>query len=77
MARQRHTMATVPWTLLAAGSLALLPTLALGSITARFTVGFAYGVGLLVLLADERIIAGTPNRPEARPVSARQASTDR
>ena len=73
MARQRHTMTRVRWTVLALGTAALaLAFVVSDDITVRFTAAFAYGLGALILGASERIIASTRTHPQTRLADARQ-----
>lgn len=73
-----HTMTKVRWTVLAAGTVALaLAVLLTDSVTATFIAGYAYGLGLLTLLAADRIIARTRNHPQTRLANARQGTLDR
>ena len=78
MVAKRHTMTRVRWFLLALGTLALVATFGLSDdITVRFTAGMAYGFGVLILGASERIIASTRNHPQTRLADARQGTIDR
>lgn len=78
VARQRHTMTRVRWTLLALGTAALAVTYLVSSnVTVQFAGGMAYALGLLVLVASERIIARTRNHPQVRMADARQGTIER
>lgn len=73
MAKERHTMTKVRWTLLAIGTAALAITCLISSdVTVLFTAGMAYGLGVLVLIASERIIARTRSHPQVQMANARQ-----
>ncbi|MGI5208968.1 hypothetical protein ACQEU6_46320 [Spirillospora sp. CA-108201] len=72
------SMVRARWVLLALGAAAVALTFVVtGDLTVRFTAGFAYGIGLAVLGASERIIVSTRSRPETRLAAARQGSVER
>ena len=72
------SMVRTRWVLLAVGTAALAVALLVsGDVTLRFTAGYAYAAGVAVLLASERIIVSTRNRPETRLAAARQGSIGR
>lgn len=71
-------MVRARWVLVALGAAALGATFLLTSdVTIRFTAGMAYGFGLLIWAASERIIVSTRSRPETRLANARQGSINR
>jgi hypothetical protein len=45
--------------------------------TVRFTAGFGYTTGLIILAISERIIVSTRTKPETRLANARQGSIER
>lgn len=76
--RLSDPMVRARWVLVALGAAALTLVFVVSEdVTVRFTGGMAYGFGLLIWAASERIIRSTRNRPETRLANARQGVIDR
>lgn len=72
---KEDAMVRTRWTLIAIGTAALaFAVVVSGDLTVRMTAGMAYGMGLLILAASERIIVSTRSRPETRLAAARQGA---
>ena len=72
------SMVRTRWGVIAAGTAALaVAMLVSGDLTVQVTAGMAYGMGLLILAASERIIVSTRSRPETRLAAARQGTLRR
>lgn len=77
-ARRNDPMVRTRWVLLALATPALILAFVLSdSHNVRFTAGFVYTTGLVILLVSERIIVSTRGRPETRLANARQDSVER